>query len=228
MECTLIVDRLNSSQEETDTRIILYCQYAEEEGYRSCKVRSPDTDVFFILLYYAHVFEKLTLFFDTGTGNNRRLLDITELSAGFNPNVRAAVMAVHAFSGCDTTSAFKGIGKIRPIKLLMSSQQYCEAFTKLGETSSVSDDVCNSLDSFTCALYGKSRVNKVDVLRHTKISDLCPDGGLPSKTVDFTSFPPCRRSLDEHIKRVNFQVGIWKLVLELNPELPDATGMVGL
>ena len=105
----VIVDRLNSSQEETDTRIILYCQYAEEEGYRYCKVRSPDTDVFFILLYYAHVFEKLTLLFDTGTGNNRRLLDITELSSGFNPNVRAAVMAVHAFSGSDTTSAFKGI-----------------------------------------------------------------------------------------------------------------------
>ena len=44
---------LDSDQEETDSRVVLYCKYGEELGYKFITVRSPDTDVFFILLYYA-------------------------------------------------------------------------------------------------------------------------------------------------------------------------------
>ena len=71
------IHTLRSNQEETDTRKILYLQHAEQEGYQSAVVRSPDSDIFFILLYYAHQLQIIE-FFDTGTGKHRRLLNITE------------------------------------------------------------------------------------------------------------------------------------------------------
>ena len=69
------VPALRSNQEETDSRIIIYIAYAQEEGYDIVVVRSPDSDIFFILLSLAHKFQ-LTIFFDIGSGLKRRLLNI--------------------------------------------------------------------------------------------------------------------------------------------------------
>ncbi|KAG1677778.1 Polycystic kidney disease protein 1-like 2 [Nymphon striatum] len=59
---------------ETDTRVVLYCSFAEQEKDQFVRVRSPDSDIFFILLYYASNFN-IRILFDTGSGNRRRLLD---------------------------------------------------------------------------------------------------------------------------------------------------------
>ena len=55
------------NQEETDSRIILYINHAQEQGYERVVVLSPDSAVFFILLYYAHIFQE-THVFDAGSG----------------------------------------------------------------------------------------------------------------------------------------------------------------
>ena len=39
------LDGLKSTQEETDTRIILYCLYAQDQGYKIVHVRTPDSDL---------------------------------------------------------------------------------------------------------------------------------------------------------------------------------------
>ena len=98
---------LQSSQEETDTRVVLNCKYAADNDYDYVKVRSPDNGIFFIFLYYAADLG-IRILFDTGTVN-KRLLDITKLAKYFTPVYCAALLAMHAFTRCDTTSAFKGI-----------------------------------------------------------------------------------------------------------------------
>ena len=40
------VPELQSSQEETGTRVVLYCNYAADNDYDYVKVRSPDSDIF--------------------------------------------------------------------------------------------------------------------------------------------------------------------------------------
>ena len=68
------IDSLFSDQEETDSRIILYCLYAQDQGYATARIRSPDSDVFFIALHYA-LHMRITILFDTGSGNRRRLIN---------------------------------------------------------------------------------------------------------------------------------------------------------
>lgn len=70
---------VQKNQEETDSRIILYINHAHQQGYETVVVRSPDSDVFFILLYYAYTFQ-VTILFDTSSGNKRRLLNISEIT----------------------------------------------------------------------------------------------------------------------------------------------------
>ena len=43
--------KYNSGQEETDTQIIIYCQYALDKGHKYVKIRTPDSDIFWILLH---------------------------------------------------------------------------------------------------------------------------------------------------------------------------------
>ena len=66
------IPELYSKQEETDTRIIIYLQYAAKQGFKSAVVRSPETDIFFIILYYAHTIN-LTVYLDTGLENTESL-----------------------------------------------------------------------------------------------------------------------------------------------------------
>ena len=63
------LESLYSNQEETDSRVVLYCKYAHEQGYEHVRVRSPDTDIFLIMLHHAKTLP-CTIYFDTETGNN--------------------------------------------------------------------------------------------------------------------------------------------------------------
>ena len=65
---------LQSNQEETDTRIVIYIKYAEDQDFKS------DTDIFFILLFHAHDLE-ITVYVDIGTGKKQRLVNISELAS---------------------------------------------------------------------------------------------------------------------------------------------------
>ena len=42
---------VQSNQEEIDARIVIYIKYAEDQGFKSVVVHTPDTDVFFIFFY---------------------------------------------------------------------------------------------------------------------------------------------------------------------------------
>lgn len=48
---------LESSQEQTDNYVILYCVYAKERGCKSIHVWSLGSDIFFTLLYHARFLE---------------------------------------------------------------------------------------------------------------------------------------------------------------------------
>ena len=74
--------KLKSDQEETDTRVVLYCFYAADKEYNYVRVRSPDSDIFFILLYYASKIN-ITLLFDRSSRCKRRLFNISQLAHDF-------------------------------------------------------------------------------------------------------------------------------------------------
>ena len=79
-----IIPSLTSNQEETDSRVVLYSQYASQQNYDSVRIKSPDSDIFWILLYHARGIDSQVLY-DTGFGNNRRLINICLLYTSPSP-----------------------------------------------------------------------------------------------------------------------------------------------
>ena len=118
---TSLLPEIDSTQEETDTRVVLYLHQAAAWGYENAVVRTPDTDIFMILLMHAHGIN-LTIFIDTGTGKNRRLINISELAESFGEHYCSALLGLHVFSGEDCTSAIKGNGTVTPQRKLEKIQ----------------------------------------------------------------------------------------------------------
>ena len=58
---------------------MLYLHHAAALSYKNAVVRTPDTDIFVILLYHAHTI-KLTVYLDTGSGKQRQLINVSEMT----------------------------------------------------------------------------------------------------------------------------------------------------
>ncbi|GFO16096.1 hypothetical protein PoB_004260100 [Plakobranchus ocellatus] len=101
-------------------------------------VRSPDSDVFLLLLSFSDAISK-PLIFDTSSGNNRRQLNITDLAATISKRLRDAIIGLHAFTGCDSTSCFAGKGKLKALKMLQRDQDHQELQDILPDTLGTDD-----------------------------------------------------------------------------------------
>uniref|UniRef100_A0A0L8GYW0 Uncharacterized protein n=1 Tax=Octopus bimaculoides TaxID=37653 RepID=A0A0L8GYW0_OCTBM len=166
-------DILTGNEEETDTCVSLYCMYAKERGCKSARVRSPDSDIFFILQYHPRFLEGLQILFETGKDNTRRCIDATKLAMSSTRVLCSALLGYHAFTDCDSTSVFKGKGKMKGLK---------KAFSKLRESW---------------------EVKKVYTLRFTTLRAKCSekDYFTKSKQFDLASLPSSRNVLEPHVRR---------------------------
>ncbi|XP_034071932.1 uncharacterized protein LOC117545981 [Gymnodraco acuticeps] len=199
-----------SNQEETDTRVVLYLHHAAALGYKNAVVRTPDSDIFVILLYHAHAI-RLTIYLDTGSGKHRQLLNLSELAESLGEDYCATLLGFHVFSGEDCTSAFKGKGKVGPLKKQEKNPKFHRAFSQLGDNWNVKPEVLKQLEQFTCPLYGESRESSVDVVRAKLLRKMVgQDDKLTAKSkVDLARLPPCYDALKPHVQRVNHRVALY-------------------
>ena len=85
--------------------------YAADSGYDCERVKSPDRDVFWILLHHSATIN-CQILFETGHGSKRRVIDITKLANHYGAQLCPAYLGLDVFIGCDSASAFKGRGKV--------------------------------------------------------------------------------------------------------------------
>lgn len=212
---------LRSSQEETDTRVVLYSQYAANEHYTNVRIKSPDSDLFFILLHFAGTMG-INILLDTKIQRKSRLINGTQTAAELGQEKCTAVLGLHGFTGNDATSAFRGKGKLLPLTKMFKAPQFVTNLAKLGETWTVTEALNDDCEKFTWALYGGKKAEKVDDMRLNIINKLCTKHGksIPGN-VDMALLPPCRKSLTQHVHRVHFQVALWKRANINNPVIPS-------
>ncbi len=121
------IPSLHSNQEETDTRIVLYLHHTQTSGFKSAVIHTPDTNIFFILLHHAHALT-ITLYIDIGTGKHRQLINVSEMAHELGREWCSTLLGFYVFSGEDCTSAFKGKGKVTPLKKLQKNPKFHGAF----------------------------------------------------------------------------------------------------
>ena len=149
------VPELQSSQEEADTKMFLCTQFAATLGFEQVKIVTVDSDVAILALYFQ---SKITcnMFLEFGTGNRRVIYDISKHF--IEQEICDALPGIHAVTGCDTTSCFNSIGKVKCFKVMESEKSFIDAMSLLGESVEMSDSLLEVLEQFVCRLYADCMV----------------------------------------------------------------------
>ena len=208
------VTELKSTQEEADTRLLLHSLHAAESGYKSVVIVADDTDVLVLSLSVSSSIP-CPMYQKCGTKNKIRFLDINKLSHTLGGDVCDALIGMHAFTGCDTVSAFAGRGKMTTFKKMKTDNIYRAAFSELGRSWEVSEELFQNLQKITCHMYmASAQTSEVNKLRYQLF---CARRGK----VQSSQLPPCEDCLFMHAIRANYQAAIWRRCLQSQTLVPS-------
>ena len=203
----MAVPELECHQEEADTRLILHAQHAASSRSAVVIIRSPDTDVAVIGCSLAAQIPAQVLL-HTGTRECRRYISLSSVAARLGNGVCQALPGLHAFTGCDSTSAFSGRGKKAAFKMLLAGK--VDAMQLLGQDFEVSDELVVLCEQFVACLYNKPDAY-VDEINELRYQLFCAN---PSKS---SSLPPTKDALYWHIQRANYQAALLRRALSADP-----------
>ena len=211
-EGTLHIPELATSQEEADTRILLHAKHASPD-HEAIIVVSEDTVVIILALAFFRQIGKI--YVRCGSQARTRYIDISKLGTSLGEEICEGLLGLHAFTGCDTVSAFGGRGKLSAFKLIMKDKNHLKAMTQLGEHWDLSPELVSQLQRFTCRLYAaSSSIANVNELRYQLFRAKKGDIGS-------CQLPPCADCLHLHALRANYQTGIWHRSLQKYPNVPS-------
>ena len=215
MRSSSVVQELCSTQEEADTKLLLHASHAAQNGYEYVVIKASDTDVLLLALHHqANI--QATLIIERGSGDTLKYIDIHATADKLGQRVCKALLGLHSFTGCDTTSAFYGQGKKSQLKNLMKNPpDIQDTMEQLGNNFNPTESLLTSCEKYVCAMYGKPNIESVDELRYIMY---CEKPNL------IHMLPPTSDSLKQHIMRANYQTAIWKQALVCEPSLPGPDG----
>ena len=103
-------------------------------------------------------------------------LEHCTVSSKLGNDVCSALVGLHAFTGCDSTSAFVGESKKTAFDLVTRQPPFAATMVQLGQEFQPSAQLQDAYEEFTCSLYGKpgTSVNEV--------SQICLGFDMPSCT----------------------------------------------
>ena len=148
------VPAVSCHQEEADTRIFLHAHHAANNDSATVVIRSPDTDVAVIGCAMAGEIPA-QLIWQTGTRHRRRFVNLTNIARSLGCETCKALPGMHAFTGCDSTSAFAGRGTKVAFDLITGAEQR-RAMQLLGAEFTVSDELLSLCETFVCRMYSHS------------------------------------------------------------------------
>ena len=141
----------------------------------------------------------------------------------------SSALPFHAFSGCDTTSAFARKRKLKPLKTLKKQTLSIRALKKLGQAVQLEEETERDLEKFVCCMHQKRKYDDFNKLRADMFKQkFKPKNHKPfssSTGIDLSLLPPFRDSLHMHILKCNYEVLIWKSAAEPYPKIPSPIGI---
>ena len=213
----VVEPNLRSDHEEADTRLLLHAKHAAATHPRIV-IQSPDTDVAVLSVAHFSDLNCQELWLKTGVKDRLRYLPVHEIQASLGESLCRCLPSFHALTGCDSTSAFSGIGKKKAWKVLLTKEQMQRDLCTLGQNPAIHEPAQKAAESFICSLYTSAKnFSNVDDARYFLFCQ---------RNLKSEDLPPTSECLSHHIKRANFQAFVWNraLVPLQNIPSPDEHG----
>ena len=216
---------MKTNQFEADYRMIFIADQMHKEFTNSNTrgtiiLSSTDTDVLVLTCHHTPHFTNAEVFWETGTTtkyeNNHRFVPVNEIIKRHGDDMMKILPAIHALSGCDTTSALFYIGKKNAFKVVSNhGPKILSNSSSLSENYIiVAEDAAHALVSlwYDSAQKYKSLHGNLNQLR-TKMASI--------KDTPMSRLPPCEAVFRQHVLQVMWQLRLW--VNALTPELVNGS-----
>ena len=168
----------------------------------SAVIRTVDTDVLVLSIAAAAKNKDRHLYVSFGVGDSHHMIDAAAIATAIGYDKSLALPVFHAFTGCDTVSSMKSIGKKTAWQRWNAFEDVTQAFVDLSSgPESVNEETAKVLERFVVLLYDKtSPCVSVNELRKE----------LFTKGRSIEHVPPTSGALLQHDNRTLFQGGhIW-------------------
>ena len=175
---------------------------------------SIDTDVAAICPRVTLLLNIGKLFFKTGVNNKKRFIPMHKICSEIGNDMSLVLPVIHALTGCDSTSAFSGIGKKSVLAALRNDEGLVtEILNSVGiDPGNVNEDGVKACVKLVSYLYmGKGT--------YTSTTKMMKDPFTKKQLVS-ERLPPTEPEL-KHIKRANYQGYIWHCATKSMLELPS-------
>ena len=185
---------LNLPIEEADARIIPHTFHAAQRNYDRVIILSSDTDVLVLLLHYWTTFHRQglkELWMRAGIADTTRYLPVHTLATNIGP-LCSVLPALHALSGCDTTSK---VGT-KAAALKANPTEYLLGFGKSAHPENLESNYMKAEQYLIQVLKNGSPIKCMDKLRYFLYHQ--------SKNITIEDLPPTSYAILGHIKRAYY------------------------
>ena len=120
-------------QEEADTRMLFHMKHMIENGLKTISLKTVDSDVVVILvgLFYKIADQVDDIWVEYGAGKHLQYISIRTMQNQLGVLKAKAILFFHAFTGSDTTSAFRNKGKKTAWNTWKAFEEVTETFANL-------------------------------------------------------------------------------------------------
>ena len=105
------LSQLCCTHKEADTRLLFHASHAFYRGSSKIMIHATDTDVVVLAIAVSSVLQNCEIWVAFGHGSRLRHIPCHLIANELGDEASWGLLLMHAISGCDTESAFYGIGK---------------------------------------------------------------------------------------------------------------------
>lgn len=165
-----------------------------------------------MLLLIYHI-EKLppNVWIQRGTAKSPKYVSVHDISKTLGQE-KYCLLAYHAITGCDTTSALSGITKRTSWQVFLQNFQLLENF---GCDATLNEDNFKFSEKFIIAIYCEK---KPQLKTHDDIDHL--RAAMFPSVNNLDKLPPTKGALEQHLRRANYQTFIWRTAHRPLQDLP--------
>lgn len=194
------------SSGDADTLIVASALHFAEQGH-DVSVEADDTDIIVLLMYHWKP-NMADIYFRPKPTKKKELLawKVKDLVNKAGEIVTSNLLFIHAWCGCDTTSATFGHGKTNLLKKMKQSEELQQISSVISNPQATEEEVGNAGIRLFVILYGGREEDTLGGLRFAKFMAMvssCKGELKPWK------LPPTDRAAHFHSLRVHLQVMVW-------------------
>lgn len=188
-------------KEDADT-LIVYTALEDSANYEKVIIVGEDVDLLVILTGVAEDRHKNVYFMKPGKGKSAT--SIFSSNSLKKEQLAAHILTCHAFTGCDTTSAFFNQGKMKLTTLVLQESQIQEAVKCFKVPNAQPDDLDDAGEKILVKMYGGKLPKSLNDLRYEGFAR-----SLTKSKYNLCSLPPTKAAARQHSLRVYHQVQQW-------------------